>query len=117
MQKKLQAKIRSKMKKDSNGCWIWQGYRRGSDYAGIWHQGNNRYAHRVSYEAFVGEIPADGFVHHTCGTRLCVNPKHLQCTTWDQNYAEMTVRKSLVARIAELEKEVEQLRSELQCRK
>ena len=110
MDEDLRDRLLEKVEKDDSGCWIWQGYRRGSDYGGLWHDGKSRYVHRLSYQVFIGEIPADGFIHHTCGTRLCLNPEHLQCTTWEQNYAEMTARQSLLARIKELEDEVELLR-------
>ena len=39
------------------------------------------YVHRVSYELFIGPIPADREVHHTCNVRSCVNPDHLRLVT------------------------------------
>jgi hypothetical protein len=40
--------------------------------------GSDRGRDRVAYLALVGPIPDGMTVHHTCGTRLCVNPGHLQ---------------------------------------
>lgn len=69
-------KILHASKRDKSGCWVWQ--RSTIDgYGAIWHLDRMCYAHRVSYEVFVGEI-ADGYrVMHKCGCRACVNPDHL----------------------------------------
>jgi hypothetical protein len=42
-------------------------------------------AHRFAYELAKGPVP-DGFdVHHTCLTRRCVNPDHLESVTRAEN--------------------------------
>ena len=58
------------------GCWIWMG--------GVNEQGYGRlsirnriYAHRLSYEAFVGSVEGDLCVLHRCDVPSCVNPAHL----------------------------------------
>src|SRR5690349_16599250 len=58
---------------ERNGCWIWRGVPR-NGYGRI----GNRSAHRVSYETYRGPIPEGFHVHHICGTKLCVNPVHLE---------------------------------------
>jgi hypothetical protein len=35
-------------------------------------------AHRLAYEEAHGPIPEGYQVHHTCGTRGCVNPEHME---------------------------------------
>ncbi len=54
-----------------NTCWIWQL----TDF-----RFNKVSANRVSYELFVGPIPPGRFVKRTCGSDLCVNPRHLETT-------------------------------------
>lgn len=72
----------------NSGCWLWlssivtptKGY---GSYGLIgnpdWRSKNRQlYAHRVSYELHVGEIPAGHDIDHNCRNTLCVNPDHLQ---------------------------------------
>jgi hypothetical protein len=59
-------------------CWLWQGAQTWKGYGSAYWNGQSGHAHRVAYLALVGPIPDGMTVHHTCGTRLCVNPGHLQ---------------------------------------
>jgi hypothetical protein len=43
--------------------------------------GQLKYAHRVSYEAFVGPIPNGREIDHLCRVRACINPLHLEAVT------------------------------------
>lgn len=106
----VKKRFMAKVKRNKNGCWDWQSYTK-ANYGGFYMDGDNKYAHRVSYTLFVGPIPPDGYIHHRCSNKLCVNPEHLQCTTWEQNLAEMCSRQALLKKIARLEKEIEKLRS------
>jgi hypothetical protein len=59
-------------------CWLWQGNIEPHTGRGRYSQG---WAHRASYEAFVGAIPEGHVVHHRCENPLCINPAHLQAVT------------------------------------
>lgn len=63
-----------------NGCWQWRKATSGG-YGIINWNGRKHYAHRVSYQLFVGDIPAGLQLDHLCRNRGCVNPEHLQPVT------------------------------------
>lgn len=42
-------------------------------------------------------------IHHSCGVRSCVNPRHLSPISAAENVGEMFQRKSYVSRIKQLE--------------
>lgn len=77
-------------------CWDWTGSKAGS---GKWAYGklgasNSSewkavYAHRVSYELHVGEIPDGSVVRHRCDRPICVNPSHLLLGTCADNTIDM----------------------------
>jgi hypothetical protein len=74
-----------------SGCWIWMGAISNSGY-GLAHsdkRNKTASAHRVSYEAFIGDIPKGMIIAHACDNRLCVNPNHLWLATHKQNSQDM----------------------------
>lgn len=78
----LQRKFWAKIDKQDSGCWLWQGQLDTKDTAGILHVfGNYRCAHRLMWQLTKGDIPSRAYVLPNCGTRLCVNPDHLEITT------------------------------------
>lgn len=71
------------------GCWLWTAAQRDkkSGYGGITFEGKRMLAHRLSYGAFIGEIPTNKFLDHLCSNRLCINPAHLEPVTLKENAA------------------------------
>lgn len=74
------------------GCWLWLGSTssRGYGYSGI--KGAPSLAHRASYEAFSGPIPAGMCICHKCDTPACVNPDHLFAGTNLDNMRDMCAK-------------------------
>lgn len=71
--------------KRAKSCWVWEGSTDSGGYGTININGKTRGAHRVSYEAFVGEVPKGLELDHLCRNHACVNPKHLDPVTHKEN--------------------------------
>ena len=69
-----------------DGCWEWtasrdkDGYGKFSVARGQWAK-----AHRVAWMLYVGDLPTEGEPDHTCNRPWCVNPKHLEWVTHQEN--------------------------------
>lgn len=88
----LQERIRRWVVVDANGCWLWQGacdsrWGYGKTFVGSRRDGSRRgaKAHIVSYQAFVGPVPAGLTLDHACNVPRCVNPEHLVPMTQREN--------------------------------
>lgn len=68
-----------------SGCWLWTGAHVWNEYGVVTVGGRQRYVHRVSYQALVGEVPAGLQLDHLCRQRCCVNPMHLEPVTQREN--------------------------------
>jgi len=66
-------------------CWLWTGATQKSGYGGINIAGRRHLVHRVAYEFVIGPIPDGLEIDHTCGTRNCVNPEHLEVVSHAEN--------------------------------
>ncbi len=72
-------------------CWSW---------IGTIHQGygifkldsKGLFAHRISYELAYGKIPDGLEINHICHNKSCVNPKHLEAVTHQDNMSNPTIR-------------------------
>lgn len=73
----FEQRFRAKHKVAENGCWVWNaaldehGYGRCDN-----GNGGTTSASRMSYELYVGVVPAGMFVCHTCDNPPCVYPGH-----------------------------------------
>lgn len=82
--------IASRYRIETSGCWKWLGpvhrYADGTPSYGSAAQGGRKLpAHRLTYELFVGSIPAGLDLDHLCRNRRCVNPAHLEPVTRREN--------------------------------
>lgn len=66
-------------------CWEWCGGLKGCGYGAFHCAGRSRLVHRVSYEHYIGPIPAGLTIDHLCRNRRCVKPSHLQPVTMQEN--------------------------------
>lgn len=64
-----------------DGHWIWQGWLNNVGYPTLSFNDRNLYAHRLSYETFIGPIGAGLQIDHLCRTPACINPAHLEPVT------------------------------------
>ena len=80
----IHTRLLSKVKKDENGCWVWQAYKQ-LGYGKFKYEGIMQLAHRVSFRLFVGEFDKSLVVDHICFNKACINPAHLQLLTLEEN--------------------------------
>lgn len=76
----------------SDGCWLWQGYKDQDGYGLLFIQPRMRRAHRLAYEIATGENPGELSVLHRCDNPACVRPDHLFLGTNDDNMADMRAK-------------------------
>ena len=88
----VQARLLNKARLTESGCWQWIGKTQRRRYGLFWHREKYTGAHRVSYEVFVGPIPAGLVVRHSCDNPGCINPNHLSLGTQKDNARDRTER-------------------------
>lgn len=66
-------------------CWEWTGTLNSNGYGVFWDGDRAVYAHRWSYEHFVGPIPEGMELDHLCRNPRCVRPSHLEPVTHREN--------------------------------
>lgn len=71
------SRFKEKIRVRDDGCWEWTGTVN-RDYGQFWDGEKLVYAHRYSYELYIGRIPDDKQLDHLCRNKLCVNPSHLE---------------------------------------
>lgn len=76
---------------EETGCWEWQKNTcRG--YGKMTYKGVKESVHRLSYSTFVGEIPNNMFVLHSCDNPCCCNPGHLYLGRHKENALDVIRR-------------------------
>jgi DNA-binding XRE family transcriptional regulator len=76
----------------NSGCWLWDKCIVPQGYGHITIKGRGYYAHRASYEKYVGPIPTGMSVLHKCDVPSCVNPAHLFLGTHADNMRDKTAK-------------------------
>lgn len=84
------AHIKSRTVVDTNGCWLWQGFKHWNGYGSIGYRARNWPFHRAMWACLKGAIPEGLQVCHTCDVRNCCNPDHLWLGTNRENITDMT---------------------------
>lgn len=83
--KTLLDQIMSRLKKEENGCWIWNGYRVGrkdNNTAAIMVRGKMVNVRRLLHTILEKQPPLENYaVRSTCKIRDCANPDHLEKST------------------------------------
>lgn len=85
-EREVQARFWSKVDRpDDEECWLWTGNRNPNGY-GMWKlEGVQRSVHLWSYEWMVGPVPEGLEIDHKCRVRHCLNPRHLEAVTHQEN--------------------------------
>jgi hypothetical protein len=77
----------------NSGCLLWIGASV-NGYGCFKERGKSRFAHRCSFIATHGAIPAEQpVIRHRCDTPSCVNPDHLVCGTHADNMRDRSERR------------------------
>jgi len=73
-------------------CWVWGGNILGTGYGQVSVNGEMRSPHRFAYETWVGPIPEEMHVLHSCDNPPCINPLHLRVGTHADNMQDRKIR-------------------------
>jgi len=77
----------------TKNCWVWQGGTGRFNYGLLRNEkGVMEAAHRISHKIYIGRIPKNKLVLHSCDNPSCVNPYHLRIGTHKDNTKDMLDR-------------------------
>lgn len=92
--KTFEQRIWEKISPEPNsGCWLWTGCCSPLGYGQTFAGKRVVFAHRATYEHYIGKIPDGLVIDHLCRVPSCVNPDHLEPVTQGEN-----VRRGLAGR-------------------
>ncbi len=66
-------------------CWPWLAGRHPNGYGRFWLAGRYQGAHRLAHKLLVGPIPEGLVIDHLCRVPCCVNPRHMEPVTSQEN--------------------------------
>jgi len=92
-----QQKFWNRAKEMPDGCLIWQGSKNSRGYGQFSVQGQTYLAHIVAYTLRKQPIPSDNVLYHTCDSRACINPDHLQLSNTESLEWKARTRERAVA--------------------
>ena len=95
----VETRFFNKVEKRENGCWIWTGHCNTRGYPMFYENGEVLVGHRWAYEHWVAAIPKGQILRHKCDTPACVNPKHLEPGTLQDNSRDALIRRRRVGKI------------------
>jgi hypothetical protein len=72
---------------EATGCWMWD-KPMPNGYGQVKYNGRNVGVHRAYYAHYVGPVPHNKVVMHTCDRPACCNPAHLKLGTQKENMAD-----------------------------
>lgn len=84
--------LMDRMYVSEKGCWLWKLKLHTNGYACCTFLRQSTYAHILSYQTFIGEIPPKMEVMHDCDIRHCINPYHLTLGTHSDNMKDMALK-------------------------
>ena len=84
-------KLLQRLKKQGE-CLVYTGHKTQDGYGTFMTFGVTWRAHRYFYNYYVGDIPEDLLVLHSCDNRPCVLPSHLRVGTASDNMKDMGER-------------------------
>lgn len=98
----------------NTGCWVWEGATDGWGYGTLSLSGEQRGAHIVAYEVWVGPIEPGKILLHSCDNPPCINPAHLTQGTHRDNSKDRDNRGRSGSTVLTVEqvREIRRLRAE-----
>ena len=79
--KSMLKRVKREIKIDENECWVWPGGL-WSGYPHVHIATRACLVHKEMYKWFIGPIPKGAIIHHECEVKRCINPAHLEATTY-----------------------------------